>query len=121
MPDSTQLIWLFFSFSGRVNRAAYFLGGLFLLILQFFALYRFMQFEEGTAGSETWAFVFFVAVVVALFSNIALAAKRLHDFGKPAPFALLFVVAGVIMYIALGFIPGDPGPNRYGEQTNAPA
>lgn len=121
MPDSTQLIWLFFSFSGRVNRAAYFLGGLFLFILQFFALYRFMQYEEGTAGSATWALVFFVAVIAALFSNIALAAKRLHDFGKPAPFALAFVVAGVVMYIVLCFIPGDPGPNRYGAQTNAPA
>lgn len=121
MPDSTQLIWLFFSFSGRVSRAAYLLGGLFLLILQFFVLYRFMQHEEGSAGSETWAFVFFVVVVAALISNIALAAKRLHDFGKPAPFALLFVVAGIVMFAVLCFIPGDPGPNRYGERTNAPA
>lgn len=120
MPDTSQFFWLFFSFSGRVDRAAYFLGGLFLLIVQFFALYRFMQYEEGSAGSETWAFIFFVTVIGALISNIALAAKRLHDFGKPAPFALLFVVGGVIMYIVLCFVPGDPGPNRYGEQTNAP-
>lgn len=121
MPDIAQLIWLFFSFKGRVNRAAYFLAGLFLLIVQFYALYRFVQYEEGSPGSQAWALIFFFSAIVALICNLALAVKRLHDFDKPGAFALLFLVAGIVMYVALCFIPGDQGPNRYGEQTNAPS
>ena len=48
LPDSSNLTWLFFKTSGRVSRAAYFLGGLLVAIIQAFPLYRFTLVPEGT-------------------------------------------------------------------------
>lgn len=123
MSDRIQLSWLFFRTSGRVSRAAYFLGGLLVAIAQAFPLYRFTLVPEGTTESETWALLFMVAFLGSLWSNVALAIKRLHDLGKPGLMALvLFVpVVSIVAFLVLCLFPGDPGPNRYGSRTNAPA
>ncbi len=122
LPDRPQLTWLFFKTSGRVSRAVYFLGGLLVAIAQAFPLYRFTLVPEGTTESETWAMLFLVAFVASLWSNVALAVKRLHDFGKPGMMALvLFVpVVSIVAFLALCLFAGDKGPNRYGTHTNAP-
>ena len=56
MPDANTLFWLFFKLKGRVGRAAYFLGGLFVLVVQMFFFYRVTLEAEGSAASEAWAF-----------------------------------------------------------------
>lgn len=123
LPETDKLIWLFFRFSGRVSRAAYFLAGLLLAVVQAFLLYRFMLVAEESPAGQGWAVAFWIMMIVAIWSNIALSVKRLHDIGKPGPIALvLFIpVISIIAFIALCFIPGNPGPNRYGRYTNAPA
>ncbi len=123
MPEKSQLAWLFFRTSGRLSRAAYFLGGLLVAIVQAFPLYRFTLVSEDTPESGMWAMVFFVAFVASLWSNIALAVKRLHDLGRPGLMALvLFVpVISIVAFLVLCLFPGQPGPNRYGARTNAPA
>ena len=123
MPDSSNLTWLFFKISGRVSRAAYFLGGLLVAIIQAFPLYRFTLVPEGSAESNMWSFIFFIAFIASLWSNIALAVKRLHDLDKPGIAALiLFVpVVSIIAFLVLCLFPGQPGPNRYGRRTNEPA
>ena len=122
LADRPQLSWLFFRFSGRVGRAAYFLGGLLVAIMQAFPLYRFTLVPQGTAESETWATLFLVAFLASLWSNVALAVKRLHDFGKPGMLALvLFVpIVSIAAFLLLCLFPGDKGPNRYGARTDAP-
>lgn len=122
MPDRSQLIWLFFRFSGRVSRAAYFLAGLLLAIVQAFLLYRFTLVPEDSAEGQMWAVAFWVAVLAALWSNVALGVKRLHDFGKPGivAAALFIPIVSIAAFVALCVFPGDPGPNRYGARTNAP-
>ncbi|ANN55844.1 hypothetical protein BFX40_05650 [Mesorhizobium sp. SEMIA 3007] len=123
MPDSSNLTWLFFKISGRVSRAAYFLGGLLVAIIQAFPLYRFTLVPEGSAESNMWSFIFFIAFIASLWSNIALAVKRLHDLDKPGIAALiLFVpVVSIVAFLVLCLFPGQPGPNRYGRRTNEPA
>jgi uncharacterized membrane protein YhaH (DUF805 family) len=120
---SEKLVWLFFRFSGRVNRAAYFLAGLLLAVVQAFLLYRLMLVGEDSPSGQGWAVAFWIVMIAAIWSNIALSVKRLHDIGKPGPIALaLFIpVISIIAFIALCLIPGNPGPNQYGERTNAPA
>jgi uncharacterized membrane protein YhaH (DUF805 family) len=122
LPDRPQLTWLFFKTSGRVSRAAYFLGGLLVAIAQAFPLYRFTLVPEGTSESETWALLFLIAFIGSLWSNVALAVKRLHDLGRPGLMALvLFVpVVSIVAFLVLCLFPGDTGPNRYGSRTNAP-
>lgn len=123
MPETNKLVWLFFRFSGRVNRAAYFLAGLLLAVVQAFLLYRFMLVAEDSPSGQGWAVAFWIVMILAIWANIALSVKRLHDIGKPGPIALaLFIpVISIIAFIALCLIPGNPGPNQYGQHTNAPA
>ena len=120
-PTLRDFVWLFFGFSGRLSQRSYFLAGLFLLVVQIFLLYRFMAVEEGTDASAFWAMAFTLAAIVSVASNIALTVKRLHDMDRPGWLAVLFLVAGFFMYVFLCFIPGTPGPNRFGQVTNAPA
>ena len=60
-------------------------------------------------------------MLVSAWANFALTGKRLHDFGKPAAWALVTLVVGFIVFIVLSLVKGDPGPNQYGERPNAPA
>ncbi|TIQ28202.1 MAG: DUF805 domain-containing protein [Mesorhizobium sp.] len=123
LPEQSDFIWLFFKTSGRVSRAAYFLGGLLVALIQAFPLYRFTLVPEGSAESNLWSFVFFLAFLGSLWSNIVLAVKRLHDLDKPGIAALvLFVpVVSIVAFLVLCLFPGQPGSNRYGSRTNAPA
>ena len=121
--DSRPIIWLFFGLKGRVSRAAYFLAGLFLAVIQAFLLYRFTLVPQDSTAGQTWALLFWAAVLVSIWSNVALGVKRLHDFGKPGIIAVaLFVpVISIIAFVVLCIFPGDKGPNQFGSRTNAPA
>jgi uncharacterized membrane protein YhaH (DUF805 family) len=123
LPDSSQLAWLFFSLSGRVSRAAYFLAGLLLAIAQALPLYRFMLVPENSAEGQMWAVIFGLVFLASLWCNVALAVKRLHDFGKPGILAvLLFIpVVSIVAFLVLCLFPGDGGANQYGNRTNASA
>jgi uncharacterized membrane protein YhaH (DUF805 family) len=123
LPDTQQLVWLFFRFSGRVSRAAYFLAGLFLAIIQAFLLYRFTLVPQDSPSGQAWASLFWVVVLVSIWSNVALGVKRLHDIDRPGAFAVaLFIpVISIVAFLALCLVPGNPGPNRYGRLPNSPA
>jgi len=123
LPEKSDLTWLFFKTSGRVSRAAYFLGGLLVAIVQAFPLYRVEMTPEGSPESNFWIFVFVVVVLATLWPSIVLAVKRLHDFDKPGIAALLLFlpVVQIVAFVVLCLFPGQPGPNRYGRRTNAPA
>lgn len=123
MAERPQLLWLFFGVSGRVSRAAYFLGGLLVAIAQAFPLYRFTLVVEGTPESALWSTIFMIAFLGSLWSNVALAVKRLHDLGKTGLVAaVLFIpVISIAAFVLLCLFPGQQGPNRYGQRTNAPA
>jgi uncharacterized membrane protein YhaH (DUF805 family) len=115
--------WLFFGVSGRVGRLAYFLAGLFLAIIQAFLLYRFTLVPEQSAAGQFWAMLFWVAVVVSIWSNVALGVKRLHDFGKPGIMAVsLFIpIISILAFLLLCLVPGHAGPNQYGSEANRPS
>lgn len=121
MPDRSQLFWLFFLFKGRVSRAAFFLAGLLLVVIQLFLVYRFTLVPQETAESQVWASLFSLSFLVSIWANVALGVKRLHDLGRPGIFAVvLFIpVISIIAFIALCLMPGEPGPNRYGSDTNS--
>ncbi|MGS1095233.1 DUF805 domain-containing protein [Aquamicrobium terrae] len=123
MPEMSKFVWLFFSVSGRVSRAAYFLGGMLVAVVQAFPLYRFTLAPEGSPESMMWSTLFMVAFLASLWSNVALAVKRLHDLDKTGFIAvILFVpVVSIVAFLVLCLFPGQPGPNRYGKQPNAPA
>ncbi len=120
MPSGPDYIWLFLKPSGRLGRAPYVLASLLILIVQALLLYRFTLEPEGTAVSEVLALAFMAVVLAGTWSNIALASKRFHDFGKPGTLAALFLIGGYLLVIGLAFIGSDQGPNRYGASSNSP-
>ena len=123
MPEKQKFIWLFFSTSGRVGRAAYFLGGMLVAVVQAFPLYRFTLAPEGSPEAMMWSTLFLATFLASLWSNVVLAVKRLHDLDKPGFIAaILFVpLISIIAVLVLCLFPGQPGPTRYGRQPNAPA
>jgi uncharacterized membrane protein YhaH (DUF805 family) len=134
------LLWLLFGFSGRISRAFYWasLAGIYCINLALF-----IQLER-TAAEERGVITFVMLVIslAALVANLAIAAKRLHDFGKDGRYSLLLLLPalGLVALIAtggVGFVqvaslvtlgatiwfgvpPSEPGPNRYGDGPNIP-
>jgi uncharacterized membrane protein YhaH (DUF805 family) len=121
LASGEQLLWLFFKLSGRISPAPYVLGGLMLLIVRMFLLYRFALSEMGSEAQSGWALAFWAGAFATAWCNVALTSKRLHDFGKPAIWSLATILFDFLVFFVLPFVRGDPGPNRYGARTNAPA
>lgn len=119
---ANQLIWLFFGISGRVSRAAYFLAGLLLATIQAFLLYRSVIAQDAGLDASGWEAAFAIVFFISVWANVALGVKRLHDFEQPGLIAaaLFIPVVSIIAFVALCLFPGTPGPNKFGERTNAP-
>jgi len=125
---------LFFSFSGRINRAKYWLAAVILTAV--FVVPGMIAF--ATMSTLVWILVAVIFVAVAI-SGIAVGSKRLHDRDKSAWWLALFYLgpaflgaigdaaggAGVIFhvisfgisiwaFIELGILRGTAGPNRFG-------
>lgn len=115
------MTWLFFGFSGRLARAPFFLAGLLMALAQLFCLYQFAQVPAESSTGQGWAIAFWIVFFVSLWSNVALAAKRFHDFDKPGIFSvsLFLPVISIIVFVVLCLYPGDAAANRYGATTNA--
>jgi uncharacterized membrane protein YhaH (DUF805 family) len=84
-----------------------------------FPVYRIAIAPDETAAAY-WGGIFLLVTLFSFVVLIPLAAKRLQDFGRPGPLAFLCILLDILMYLPLCFIPGDPGPNRYGAATNQP-
>lgn len=126
-----QMIWLFFGFNGRIDRSVYALAGLLVFVVQMFIVYRYLMPVLGELASgdfdpaQTLVLSPMTNLQTGIFlfgqlAHIALGAKRIHDFGQSGFFALLFMFAGLIAYLGLCLVPGNPGPNKYGARRNAP-
>jgi len=123
LQGQPTLPWLFFSFSGRISPAACLLGGMFVLVVQMFLLFAWARAFNAAPQSPAdffWGSAASISVLVGVWANFALTAKRFHDFGKPTVFGAISLVAGLILFVILAFIKSDPGPNRYGAATNQP-
>ncbi len=117
--SSGQIAWLYFKFDGRIDRAAYFLAGLLLLIALTFPFYRFTLTAEETGEGAIWAIMFWGMFFLSLWCLFALGVKRIHDIGRHGAFAVLCVLFPLPAFIVLSLWPGDNGPNAFGPRTNA--
>jgi uncharacterized membrane protein YhaH (DUF805 family) len=133
MPDG--FLWLWFGFTGRINRAKYWIVVLVNIGIVLVAALA----AAMTVLTPLWygVTVLFLALLV---SGLAAAAKRLHDRDKSAWWILVFVVlpsaisgigqqfgeASVLVtglislaisiwaFVELGCLRGTRGPNRFG-------
>jgi uncharacterized membrane protein YhaH (DUF805 family) len=135
---------LLFSFSGRINRAKYWLTFLiyFVALFALFVLFElFFSFPTDLLGIILILSVPFITFTI---SAVAVATKRLHDRNKSGWWLLVFyLLPGVIgnigpytevdfvfqlaslalsiwALVELGFLRGTPGRNRYGPDPLTP-
>lgn len=119
---------LFFSFSGRINRARFWAVIAFWLLVRVgvpYLLYTFamlpgqsLDIQDASANPEIFEAgkLYAVLTVVSLFSTVSAAVRRLHDFDASGLWAIfLFVpVIEFVTYLVIGLIGSQRGTNRYG-------
>jgi len=118
--EAQRLLWLFFSFSGRIDRRVFGLAGALLYLIRAYPIYRMVAAGGDEAAVSFWFGIFALIFGVLLLSHLALCAKRLHDCGYSGWWGLLFLIADIFVFLLLCLPRGVPGPNRYGPHTNAP-
>ncbi len=113
--------WLFFGFRGRISRQAYWLAFFFIVVILGIALHPSVDSQTGTLSLRGGALAL-AAMFVAVIANLAIGVKRLHDFNAPGLFALALFIPGlsVVATLVIGLLPGNPGPNRFGDAPDSP-
>ena len=97
---------LLFSFSGRINRAKYWLCLLIFYLSIFVAMYLSMNvFERDNVA---------IIALPGVWIHYAAAIKRMHDLNKSGWWTVpwLCIPGGQIL---LGALRGTLGPNSYGD------
>lgn len=133
---------LFFSFSGRINRAKFWIASIVVMIallLSILVAYLLLLTTDSDAMALLIIVPAFIVIVGIFVSGLAVGAKRLHDRDRSAWWLALFYLGpgflealgeamgeiGVIFFVVsfgisiwalveLGFLRGTPGRNRFG-------
>lgn len=109
-----------FSFSGRRNRKSYILAS-----LAFFAIMAVIWIIVAIISySNDNYLMFLVAGLISIPAAVvgwALGSQRCRDFGWTGWAMLITLIpyVGWIFAVAIMFIPGTQGPNRYGSDPLA--
>jgi uncharacterized membrane protein YhaH (DUF805 family) len=114
-----------FSFSGRIGRIrylAYSIGLTFIISLGG-ALIAAIFVPEAAGMNDVMAggiagLLMVVVYAFMLVASFVLAVRRLNDFDTSGWMSLLFLVpiVNIILGLALWFVPGTQGANRFGLQ-----
>ena len=120
---AARLLWVFFSVNGRIGREVYWLAWIAINC----AVVT-LAFSQITADRQNGRMVIeprglsAVILVLSMPTLICVSVKRLHDMNFSGLFALALLIPALNIFatILLGIMPGKPGPNRYGEQTDVP-
>ena len=108
-----QLLWLFFSFQGRISRKTFWLAALTLLACDIalsmsIASVLGMSWREYWAGSSRTELLDLVTVVLFSWPGLAIDFKRLHDRNDTGLRAVVVQVL-VVVLIALEYGGYDKG------------
>ena len=106
-----NIIQLFLSFSGRINRKTYWLA-----TLAFIVVYTAVDVIMVTNNGEVTGAGFLIMVTM-IWPSLAVQTKRWHDRNKSGWWNLIGfipVLGPLWAFIELGFIQGSPGSNIYG-------
>lgn len=118
----TSVLWALFAFDGRLGRQSFWLGTALMICLGSVALA--LLLSPPTAGETIDAYfateggdpAFLALLALALWTELALAVKRLHDRGISGFFAIVLALPllNFVAYIVIGLMPSTAGPNRFG-------
>ena len=109
-----------FKFEGRRGQLSYFLHMLAIFAIALIASLLVGALAVMTAGL---AGILFVAVIAATsVASLLVGAQRIRDFGYSGCWVFLWFLpyVGVLLMIAMCFIPPTVGDNKYGPDMNRP-
>jgi uncharacterized membrane protein YhaH (DUF805 family) len=110
---------LLLSAQGRISRKSYWIGAVIIAVVDF-VLYLLIFLTHEHLG--------FISIILSLFflvlayAGICLGIKRFHDRDKSGWWVLIALIPliGAIWYLVeVGFLPGTPGPNKFGADSLA--
>jgi len=112
------VLWALTSLEGRVSREVFWLGNLMCGFVAVALMTPSVDPETNALQFNPLSPFVFIAL---LWTEIALAVKRLHDRDLSGWLAGTFLIpfVGILAFVIIGLIPGDKGPNAHGPHTNA--
>jgi uncharacterized membrane protein YhaH (DUF805 family) len=115
----SPMAWLLFGLRGRASRQTYWLSYAFLLCLNGVIVGQLIGGEEASFSRLAQAVGPF-ALLVTIYSNLAVTVKRLHDIGYSGFLSVAMFVPLVNFFFTIwvGILPGTPGPNPYGDEPD---
>ena len=126
------MLQFFFSFSGRINRAKFWIYWA-LYVVTALLMDRILSLLEGPGGSAEAAMsgaaeaalilVSLAYLVVVTWSYLAVHVKRWHDRNKSGWWVLIGfipIIGFVWTMIECGFLKGTEGENRFGPDPLGP-
>jgi uncharacterized membrane protein YhaH (DUF805 family) len=116
-PRRMTLPQLYLGLKGRIRRRTYWLHGVLSLLLAGVVLDGLLAIARVEADTANG-----LVSLLLLWPLIAVSAKRQHDFGFSAWWALIhFVpaVGSIVLLLADGLVPGTHGDNRFGPDPRA--
>ena len=107
------MVSFLFSFSGRITRFSY-----WMCCFLRFPVYGILSVGFYATEESDW-FLLLVAptLLVVLYAEIAITAKRLHDTNRSGwhmLWALFPILGAIFLFVVCGFLR-DPKPNYYGD------
>lgn len=117
MSRDPTVLWVLFGFDGRIDRQVFWLGFALTVLVAYVLVLPTADPSTGLIQMSPLAPFVFIA---GMWSQFALAVKRLHDNGYSGWFAIIFAVPLVnfLAFIAIGLMPGHNGPNPFGPASN---
>ncbi len=106
-----------FRFSGRIGRLHWNLGQFLILFLYLFPMLAMVEVRDDSVQYRMPEHYLLAIFALGTWINLAVSVQRLHDRDKSGFWLIpmLLIPGGFIwMIIELGFLPGTPGPNRFG-------
>lgn len=104
-----------FAFHGRRNRKSYVLYVICVFVILAVVWGIAIAITSGSESGAPLIIAYIISVIVGLSSWIV-GAQRCRDFGWSGWAILLNIIpaVGTIFFIAILFVPGTPGPNKFG-------
>ncbi len=110
----------FFTFSGRIPRDAFWGMTIMTSILCLFIYFITVKIVPDAIHNQPTLIFFGVVAAIALWTTLALQAKRWHDLGQSGWLVLINfipIVGTLISLFILGSRPSKPGANQFGDEA----
>ena len=116
-PPRSGLLWILFSFQGRIPRRVFWAGEIGVRLASYAVLIPFAALLDGQQAEDAVNFVSLLIAIPTIWMSLAIAVKRWHDLDKSGWWVLIGLVpcvGPIWAFIETGCLRGTIGPNQYG-------